>query len=62
MLARRVSGPENPGAMASDNIMDAVSALTPLQFLSQPGLWIGLAIAAAFLAAAVQLRRYRGPI
>jgi ABC-2 type transport system permease protein len=31
-------------------------------FLSSPGLWIGLAIAAAFLAAAVRLRRYQGPI
>jgi hypothetical protein len=42
--------------------MDAVSALTPIQFLSEPGLWVGLAIAALFIAAAVQLRRYRGPI
>lgn len=30
--------------------------------LSSPGLWIGLAITAAFLAGAVRLRRYRGPI
>ena len=39
--------------------------LTPLavgEFLIHPGLWIGLAIAAAFLAAAVRLRRYREPI
>jgi hypothetical protein len=39
--------------------------LTPLiigEFLSSPGLWIGLAITAVFLAAAVQLRRYQGPI
>ncbi|MGA9475421.1 MAG: ABC transporter permease [Terriglobales bacterium] len=31
-------------------------------FLSSPGLWIGLAVAAIFLAAAVRLRRYQGPI
>jgi ABC-2 type transport system permease protein len=31
-------------------------------FLSSPGLWIGLAIGAAFVAAAVWLRRYRDPI
>jgi ABC-2 type transport system permease protein len=31
-------------------------------FLSSPGLWIGLALAAVFLAAAVRLRRYQGPI
>jgi ABC-2 type transport system permease protein len=36
--------------------------LTPGRFLSTPGLWIGLAFAAAFLAAAVRLRRDREPI
>jgi ABC-2 type transport system permease protein len=36
--------------------------ITPAQFLSSPGLWVGLAFAAAFLAAAVRLRRYQGPI
>jgi ABC-2 type transport system permease protein len=36
--------------------------ITPGVFLSNPGLWIGFAIAAAFLAAAVRLRRYQGPI
>jgi len=37
--------------------------LTPLilgQFLISPGLWIGLAVTAAFLAVAVRLRRHRG--
>jgi ABC-2 type transport system permease protein len=32
------------------------------RFLMSPGLWIGFAIAAAFLIAAVRLRRYQGPI
>ena len=39
--------------------------LTPIavgEFFINPGLWIGLAVAAAFLAAAVRLRRYREPI
>jgi len=36
--------------------------IVPVLFLTSPGLWIGLAIAAAFLAAAVRLRRYQGPI
>jgi ABC-2 type transport system permease protein len=36
--------------------------LTPLRFLLNPGLWIGLAVTAAFLAAAARLRRYREPI
>ena len=32
------------------------------QFLISPGMWIGLALAAAFLAGAVRLRRDQGPI
>ena len=36
--------------------------ITPGTFLTSPGLWIGLFVAAAFLAAAVRLRRYQGPI
>jgi len=39
-----------------------VSQLAPGRFLASPGLWIGLALAVAFLAAAVRLRRYREPI
>jgi hypothetical protein len=34
----------------------------PVQFLVSPGLWIGLAVAAAFLGSAVWLRRNREPI
>jgi ABC-2 type transport system permease protein len=41
---------------------DPMTHITPGVFLSTPGLWIGLAIAAAFLAAAVRLRRYQGPV
>ena len=41
---------------------DPLAAITAGRFLSNPGLWIGLAIAAACLAAAVRLRRYRGPV
>jgi ABC-2 type transport system permease protein len=39
-----------------------LAQLTPARFLMTPGLWIGLAIAAGFIAAAIQLRRYRGPL
>ena len=38
------------------------SQLSPLRFLTSPGLWLGLIVAAAFLAAAVRLRRNREPI
>jgi ABC-2 type transport system permease protein len=39
-----------------------LAQLTPGKFLSSPGLWSGLAVAAAFIAIAVRLRRYREPI
>jgi ABC-2 type transport system permease protein len=42
--------------------IDSLAQLTPGNFLSTPGLWIGLVFAAAFLAGAVRLRRERGPI
>jgi ABC-2 type transport system permease protein len=39
-----------------------LALLTPGKFLSIPGLWLGLIVAAAFLAATVRLRHYREPI
>jgi len=42
--------------------IDSLSQLTPGRYLTTPGLWIGLAFAAAFVAIAVRQRRYRGPI
>jgi ABC-2 type transport system permease protein len=39
-----------------------LTQLAPGRFLSSLGLWVGLAMAAIFLAAAVRLRRYREPI
>ena len=36
--------------------------LTPIRYLSTPGLWLGLIVAAAFVVAALRLRRYRGPL
>jgi ABC-2 type transport system permease protein len=39
-----------------------LAALDPGKFLATPGLWLGLAVAAGFFAAAVRLRRYRGPL
>jgi hypothetical protein len=41
---------------------DPMVHIAPTQFLLSPSLWIGLAIAAAFLAAAVRLRRIQGPV
>jgi ABC-2 type transport system permease protein len=41
---------------------DPMVHIAPTQFLCSPSLWIGLAIAAALLAAAVRLRRIQGPV
>jgi ABC-2 type transport system permease protein len=65
MLQYRLRGgpkgiPFTAGNMPEDS-MDPLMHLNPGQFLISPGLWIGLAVAAVFLAAAVRIRRYRGP-
>ncbi len=43
-------------------VVDRLTQFDPLKFLSSPGLWIGLLVAAAFIAGAVRLRRSRGPL
>ena len=59
-FAGRAFALETPGGI--DPHFVPVTQLTPLRFLSSPGLWIGLVLAAIFLTAAVRLRRSRGPI
>ena len=51
-----------PAKSGHFGVIDRFSQLHPGRFLSTPGLWLGLLLAAAFLAAAVRLRRYREPI
>ena len=61
MLQYRLMGPK--GAMASnDHSHDFASTLIPHHFLTTPGLWTGLLVAAIFLSLAVRLRRSHGPI
>jgi ABC-2 type transport system permease protein len=63
MLQERLIGPSSSASTMSEGAsMDPMSHLIPHHFLSEPGLWIGLAITAVFLAATVRIRRYRGPI
>ena len=63
MLEYRLAGPEASGSMMQGrDLIDQLAALTPWGFFSTPGLWTGLLLTAAFLAAAARMRRYRGPI
>lgn len=62
LLGYRLAGGPEAYAMPGTMPIDPGTHFTPLRFLTSPGLWIGLALTAAFLAAAVRLRRYREPI
>jgi ABC-2 type transport system permease protein len=59
---RLTGGPKGVPFTTGNMAMDPMMHLNPGPFLISPGLWIGLAVAAVFLAAAVRIRRYRGPI
>ena len=54
--AAAFSPPTHHGFMVNLSLAD------PVGFLTSPGLWIGLVFAAACIAAAVWLRRYRDPM
>jgi ABC-2 type transport system permease protein len=59
---RFTGGSEGVAIMERGRAMDPMVLFAPLHFFINLGLWIGLALTAAFLAAAVRLRRDRGPI
>jgi ABC-2 type transport system permease protein len=63
ILIYRLRGPElfQFQGMTSAS-MYAGMGIDPGRFFSTPGLWIGLAVAAIFIAVAVRMRRYQGPI
>ena len=63
MLGYRFSGGGEPmGSKATGIEALLMPNLTLGQFLTSPGLWTGLAVAALFLALAMRVRRSRGPI
>jgi ABC-2 type transport system permease protein len=61
-VLNRLAGPQSSPRMGPDAHTDIMATLIPKHFFIEPGLWTGLLIAAAFIAIAVRLRRYRGPI
>jgi ABC-2 type transport system permease protein len=61
-LKYRLHGPEGSDLAAPHTMGSMAMQISPAHFLATPGLWEGLALAAVFLAAAIQLRRYRNPL
>jgi len=59
---RLIGGLAEAFAFQARGSVDSLGQLTPARFLSTPALWIGLALAVAFVAGAVRLRRNREPI
>ncbi|HSV17872.1 MAG TPA: ABC transporter permease [Casimicrobiaceae bacterium] len=47
---------------AHDAASVGLPQIDPVHFLTTPGVWLGLLVAAAFLAAAIRQRRYREPL
>ncbi len=54
-IAGGMGGPPHPGE-------PLLGHFKPIDFLMKPGLWLGFAVAAVFLAGAVRLRRVRGQV
>jgi ABC-2 type transport system permease protein len=61
MLKDRVLGFAPKAFAFQPHAVDS-AIVTPARYLSTPSLWLGLLVAALFIAAAVRLRRYRGPL
>jgi ABC-2 type transport system permease protein len=59
---RFTGGSEGAAIMEHSRAMEPFTLLAPAHFFINPGLWIGLAFTATFLAAAIRTRRYRGPV
>ena len=65
LLVHRLSGGAQAGTTdftVASGMPDPLMLMTPERFMASAGLWVGLAMAAAFLVAAVKLRRRRGPV
>lgn len=64
MVGSHLIGAAPAAAFAQQELFptDPMAHIAPAHFLSSPGLWVGLAVAAAFLAVAIRLRHYQEPI
>jgi ABC-2 type transport system permease protein len=64
LIGSRLLGLTPSHESTSNNMFptNPMAHISPHHFFTSPGLWVGLAFAAVFLALAVRLRRYREPI
>ena len=61
-LHHRLDGGADAVPMTANMPINPMTHVPPGSFPMSPGLWLGLILAGAFLAAAVRLRRYRDPL
>lgn len=61
LMFRFVGGMDGSTPQANAMSSSSLMPMTPLEFLGNVHLWTGFAICAVFLAAAIYLRRQRGP-
>ena len=64
MLGERFIGSASTTSSTGPGIFptNPMTHITPVEYLASPGLWIGLLVSVAFLAAAVRLRHSREPL
>jgi ABC-2 type transport system permease protein len=62
LIYRAIGGMSEAFIFTRGSAVSSLSQLTPGKFFGAPGLWVGLALAAVLLAAAVRVRRNREPI
>ena len=62
VVYRAIGGMREAFIFTRGSAVSSLSQLTPGKFFTTPGLWVGLALAAVLLAAAVRVRRNREPV
>lgn len=62
LRSRLIGFAKEAAAFGPKGQLNSFSQLTPGNYLLSPGLWVGFVLAAIFVAAAVKLRRSRGPV
>ncbi|MHB0970946.1 MAG: ABC transporter permease [Thermoanaerobaculia bacterium] len=62
LVYRAIGGIQEAFTVTTGGRIDSISQLRPGHFITRPGLWIGLVIAAVLIAVTVRVRRNREPL